>query len=85
MRIVDTNNRSQLVLCLQVAPQFLLSDQEAKALILQQVDAIRTHWNNVCDEATLTFVDRAYLWGRQFLNPFAFYGAPEEIKVSGQL
>jgi serine/threonine-protein kinase HipA len=85
MRIVDTNNRSQLALCLQAAPQFLLSDQEARAIILQQVDAIRTHWDDVCEEGALTPVDRAYLWGRQFLNPFAFYGAPEEIRASGQL
>jgi serine/threonine-protein kinase HipA len=29
-------------------------------------------WNGVCDEADLSEVDRACLWGRQFLNPFAF-------------
>lgn len=28
MRVVDTSNRSQLALCLQAAPQLLLSDQE---------------------------------------------------------
>ena len=28
------NNRSQLALCLEAAPQFLLSDQEARAIIL---------------------------------------------------
>ena len=85
MRIDGTNNRSQLALCLQAAPQFLLSDREARAIILQQVNAIRTHWDDVCGEGALTPADRAYLWGRQFLNPFAFYGAPEEIRASGQL
>jgi len=85
MRILGTANRSQLALCLQAAPRYLLSEEEAKAIILQQVNAIRTHWETVCDEGALTPVDRAYLWGRQFLNPFAFYDAPEEIKTAGQL
>jgi serine/threonine-protein kinase HipA len=85
MRIRGTFNRSQLTLCLQVAPQYLLSEEEAKAIILQQVKAIRTHWKAICDEGALTHVDRAYLWGRQFLNPFAFYDAPEDVRAAGQL
>jgi serine/threonine-protein kinase HipA len=80
MRILGNNNRSQLALCLKVAPQYLLSEEVAKAIILHQVKAIRTHWEAICDEGALTPVDRAYLWGRQFLNPFAFYDAPEEIR-----
>jgi serine/threonine-protein kinase HipA len=80
MRIVGNNNKSQLGLCLQAAPQFLLSGQEAKAIILQQVKTIRAHWDGICDEAKLSATDRALLYGRQFLNPFAFYDAPQEIK-----
>jgi serine/threonine-protein kinase HipA len=85
MRIRGTVNRSQLALCLQVAPQYLLSEEEAKAIILQQVNTIRTRWEAVCDEGALTPVDRAYLWGRQFLNPFAFYDAPDDVRVAGEL
>ena len=85
MRILGTINRSQLGLCLQVAPQYLLSAEEAKAIIVHQVNMIRTHWEAVCDEGGLTPVDRAYLWGRQFLNPFAFYDAPEDIRTVGKL
>jgi serine/threonine-protein kinase HipA len=85
MRILGNHNKSQLVLCLQAAPQFLLSDQEARAIILQQVNTIRAHWDGICDEAKLSATDRALLYGRQFLNPFAFYGAPEEIRSAGQL
>jgi serine/threonine-protein kinase HipA len=85
MRILGTVNRSQLALCLQVAPQYLLSAAEAKGIILQQVSVIRNHWEAVCDEGTLTPVDRAYLWGRQFLNPFAFYDAPEDVRAAGRL
>ena len=67
-------------MCLQAAPQFLLSDHEAKAILLQRVNAIRAHWDGICDEAKLTATDRALLYGRQFLIPFAFYDAPEEIR-----
>ena len=84
MRILANQNKSQLVLCLQAAPQFLLSDREARAIILQQVHTIRTHWDGICDEAKLPATDRALLYGRQFLNPFAFYGAPQEIRSAGQ-
>jgi serine/threonine-protein kinase HipA len=85
MRIVGTNNRSQLALCLEAAPQFLLSGQKARNIILQQVKTIRTHWDGICDEAKLSATDRALLYGRQFLNPFAFYEAPQEIRSAGQL
>jgi len=61
MRIVGPNNRSQLALCLEAAPQFLLSGHEARAIILQQVDAIRSHWDDVCDEGGLNSVDRSFL------------------------
>jgi serine/threonine-protein kinase HipA len=33
----------------------------------------------VCDEATLSVVDRELFWRRQFLNPFAFDDAPETL------
>jgi len=85
MRIVGNHNKSKLGICLQAAPQFLLSDQEAKVIILQQVNTIRAHWDGICDEARLSATDRAFLYGRQFLNPFAFYDAPQEIRSAGQL
>lgn len=85
MRISGNNNASQLALCLKAAPQFLLSDQEARTIILEQVHMIRAHWDDICDEAKLSAADRALLYGRQFLNPFAFYDAPQEIRSAGQL
>jgi serine/threonine-protein kinase HipA len=85
MRIVGHRNRSQLALCLEAAPQFLLSDHEARAIILEQVNIIRARWDNICDEAKLSLADRALMYGRQFLNPFAFHDAPQEIRSAGQL
>jgi len=37
-----------------------------------QISAISKNWNTVCDAAGLSETDRALLWGRQYLNPFAF-------------
>src|ERR1019366_704276 len=31
-------------------------------------------WNEVCDRARMTEVERHYFWRRQFLNPYAFEG-----------
>jgi serine/threonine-protein kinase HipA len=85
MRIIGNNNRSQLALCLEAAPHFLLSDRVANAIILKQVKIIRAHWDGICEEAKLSAADRARLYGRQFLNPFAFYDAPQKIREAGQL
>ncbi len=35
---------------------------------------IATQWDDVCDRAALTRIDRAYFWRRQFLNPYALEG-----------
>ena len=37
-----------------------------------QKHIIETNWQSICDEAALSEVDQKLLWGRQFLNPFAF-------------
>lgn len=71
MLIVGDKRMSQLTVCLEAASNFLLSQDRARKIIADQIAAIRTHWDTVCDEANLSQVDRAFLWGRQFLNPFA--------------
>jgi serine/threonine-protein kinase HipA len=77
MLITGNQRLSQLTLCLEAAPQFLLAADRARAVIASQLAAIRAHWDRVCDEAGLTRIDRAFLWGRQFLNPFALQGWDE--------
>jgi serine/threonine-protein kinase HipA len=74
MLITGNQRLSQLTLCLQAAPQFLLDEDRAEEIIDTQIISIRTHWDQVCDEAGLNQTDRAFLWGRQFLNPFALQG-----------
>lgn len=74
MLIQGDNRFSRLDVCLAATDQFLLSGDEARAVIDGQIEGIHMHWDRVCEEAGLTTVDKALLWKRQFLNPFAFEG-----------
>src|SRR3546814_18945417 len=56
------------------AGDFHLSVGQALAIVDHQLETIGAYWRPLCDEADLGKVDRVLLWGRQFLNPFAFYG-----------
>jgi serine/threonine-protein kinase HipA len=56
--------------CLDAAGNFLLSRKAAIDIVEGQLRCITDHWDAVCDEASLTETDRAFLWCRQFLNPY---------------
>jgi serine/threonine-protein kinase HipA len=71
MLISDDNRSSKLATCLETAKNFLLSEDNAKAIFETQTDIIIEKWGDICDEAELSQIDQKYLWGRQFLNPFA--------------
>ena len=81
MLIHGRDRSSHLATCIAAAPSFLLAREEAIAIINQQVNVIEHEWQGICDEARLSQVDRALLWRRQFLNPFAFLDAPQEVRV----
>lgn len=72
MLIHGNDNLSRLSTCLGVVEAFHLNNGEALAIIKAQMQTIRAHWPAVCAEAGLSQVDQNLLWGRQFLNPFAF-------------
>jgi serine/threonine-protein kinase HipA len=72
MKIVGDRNLSQLRLCLEVAHQFLLTEEEARDIFQRIETTICEHWDAVCEEAQLSEVDKNLLWQRQFLNPFSF-------------
>lgn len=72
MLISGENRMSKLKSCLEAVPHFLLSESEAKTIFSKQLDAIEANWEQVCDEAELSAVDKNLFWKRQFLNPFAF-------------
>jgi serine/threonine-protein kinase HipA len=79
MLIIGDQRFSRLSVCLTAAPVFLLSAEAAGAIVTDQVKTILAQWEVVCNEAGLSVVDRQLFWRRQFLNPFAFEGAPPGI------
>jgi len=78
MLILDNDRASQIASCLNAAPLFLLSRKEAITIVEHQIRTIGEQWNTICHLAHLSPTDRSLLWGRQFLNPYAFYGLPDD-------
>lgn len=70
MLIKGENRMSTLYSCLAAAPDFLLNDDEAEAIIKNQLMTVAREWNLVCEEAQLTETDRKLFAGRQFLNSY---------------
>lgn len=69
MRILGDRNESRLSLCLEAARKFNLNTVSATDIIESIREAINNAWNQVCDEAELTDIERKFFWRRQFLNP----------------
>lgn len=76
---------SQLSACLAAASNFLLGTDEAKAIMMWQLRVIQDCWQKICDEAALGRSDGLSLWRRQFLNPYAFIGAPPELAALAEM
>lgn len=74
MLIDGADRASQIRVCLGAARHFQLDDADARAIVERLIRAVGDHWGAVCAEANLGQVDRRLFWGRQFLNPYAFYG-----------
>ncbi|MXZ33034.1 MAG: type II toxin-antitoxin system HipA family toxin [Gammaproteobacteria bacterium] len=74
MLISGSNSLSRLAICFEAANHFLLSEDDARAISDHQINIIEQHWDQVCDEAELSEVDRNLFWRRQFLNPFSIEG-----------
>ena len=71
MLIAGNNKMSQLATCLQTAHNFLLSQEEARAIFEHQIQIIKANFDAVCAEAELTEIDKRLFWQRQFLNPYS--------------
>ena len=65
---------SQVAGCVDAAAAYQLSTAEAREIVDRQIAAIESEWDEVCDAAKMTQAERAYSWGRQFLNPYATEG-----------
>jgi serine/threonine-protein kinase HipA len=62
---------ARAALLVAAAATYHLSRTDALAIVDNQVDTIRVHWDEVCEAAELTAVQRAAFRDRQFLNPQA--------------
>ena len=74
MLITGNDRSSRIATCIGAASHFLLSEEEAFQIVEKQILCLAENWTNICDEASLSEVDRNLLWGNQFLNPFVFEG-----------
>jgi len=70
----DGYRMSRLAGCVERASTYLLSEADAREIADRQIETIERGWEEACDLAEMTAVDRARFWRRQFLNPYAFEG-----------
>ena len=80
MLIVGDNRASTLATCLAAAPNFQLTETAAEDIIARQIDSIRGGWDDICEEAALTDVERNLFGQRIFLNDFVFEGTAESLR-----
>ncbi len=80
MLIVGDNRTSTLATCLEAAPNFQLSGKAAKDIVARQIGAIRDAWDDICEEAALTEVERNLFGQRMFLNDYIFEGAARGLR-----
>ncbi|HRD59407.1 MAG TPA: HipA domain-containing protein [Nocardioides sp.] len=64
---------SQLRVARAAASEFLLSPKAAQQIIDHVLDTTNAEWDEVCDEAQLTKVERDQLWGREIMNGYIFW------------
>jgi serine/threonine-protein kinase HipA len=65
---------SQVAACVETAAAFRLTETEAREIVDHQIEVISGQWQEVCDLAAMTQVERDYFWKRQFLNAYALEG-----------
>ena len=70
----DGFRESQVAGCIEAAATYLLSEPEARDIVDHQIAVIESEWNDVCDLAQMTEIDRRYFWKRQILNSYATEG-----------
>lgn len=70
----DGFRMSQVSGCVEAASTYLLSAAEAREIVDSQIATIESEWEDVCELARMTEIERRYFWRRQFLNAYALEG-----------
>lgn len=63
---------ARLAGCVERSDLYALSRADAQAIVDEQVAVIRSEWSDAADHARLTQADRAAMWERLILPPYAF-------------
>jgi serine/threonine-protein kinase HipA len=74
MFISENYKWSQVAGCVEHAHEYLLTQDDARVIVDNQIHTIESEWDGVCDLAQLGPTDRTYFWQRQFLNPYSLEG-----------
>lgn len=64
---------AQLAGCVRAAREYELTASQAREIIDHQIDIVHRCWSEAAEAARLRAAERDALWGRQILNPYAFY------------
>jgi serine/threonine-protein kinase HipA len=77
MKITPRSNLSRIRLCLDTAPEFGLSEDEARSIVEAQVRGIAENFDGLCEEIGMSPTTRSQLRRRAVLNPDVFSGCEE--------
>ncbi len=77
MKITQRSNLSRIRLCLDAAPEFGLSEEEARSIVEAQVRGIAENFDGLCEEIGMASTTRSQLRRRAVLNPDVFAGCQE--------
>jgi len=81
MLLSNDDNHSRFSTCINAANEFMLNEDQAVDIILQQADAFVQNWNVLCDDAEINSVDRGFFIGRQFLNPYSYQDLDQQFPI----
>ncbi len=80
MPVVGVNRTSTLATCrLEDAPNFQLGERAAKDIIARHIGVIRDAWDDICEEAELTAVERNLSDRHIFLDDHVFEETPRHL------
>jgi len=77
MKITRDSNLSRIRLCLDVAPEFGISEEEGRSIVERQVRSITENFDPLCKDAKMTRAMCERLRRRAVLNPDIFAGCED--------
>lgn len=81
MLLFNDDNHSRFSTCINAANDFMLDENQAIDIIIQQVKTFSQNWDDLCNEAEINPVDRGFLLGRQFLNPYSYQDLDQKLPI----